>query len=305
MAEFFSSVSLALLGFALILVSLTVYAKSSDPYNLFHLSLNRLPGEDKNASPKTEWLNMGLWKDTRVFPRACEALAKRLVNAAELKNGERVLDVGHGTGESLIVLLTDPTVPRPESLTGITSLASHHQRSVARVEKLGLTVEQTTTSLYHGDAVYTPKEKQDHPLHPDNTNHFDVVFALDCAYHFRTREKFLRQVHQHCAPGGRVALADICFKSNALKQPSLTRSILKLMPKENMISMEGYVEMMERIGYTDVKLEDISNDVFPGFIGFLRTRGMGWNFFATVLGLYVRKEGARFVIVTGRRSETK
>ncbi|KAL0072036.1 hypothetical protein AAF712_000959 [Marasmius tenuissimus] len=304
MADFFSSVSLALLGFALLLVSLIVYAKSSDPYNLFHLSLNRLPEEDKTAAPKTEWLNMGLWKDTRVFPQACEALAKRLVNAAELKIGERVLDVGHGTGESLIVLLTDPTIPRPKSLTGITSLATHHQRSVARVERLGL-AGQTTTSLYHGDAVYTSKEKQDHPLHPDNTSQFDVVFALDCAYHFHTREKFLRQAHQHCAPGGRVALADICFKSNALKRPSLTRSILKLMPKENMISVEEYVEVMEKIGYTEVKLEDISNDVFPGFIGFLKTQGIGWNFFARVLGLYVRKGGARFVIVTGRRSETK
>ncbi|PBK77263.1 hypothetical protein ARMSODRAFT_271511 [Armillaria solidipes] len=36
--------------------------KRSDPYGTFHHSLNRLPGEDPDAPPKTEWLNMGYWK---------------------------------------------------------------------------------------------------------------------------------------------------------------------------------------------------------------------------------------------------
>ena len=33
-----------------------------DPYGLFHLSLNKLPFEDPNSPPETEWLNMGYWK---------------------------------------------------------------------------------------------------------------------------------------------------------------------------------------------------------------------------------------------------
>lgn len=35
---------------------------TSDPYGLFHLTLNHLPGQDPTIPPQTEWLNMGFWK---------------------------------------------------------------------------------------------------------------------------------------------------------------------------------------------------------------------------------------------------
>ena len=34
----------------------------TDPYGLFHLTLNKLPSEDPKSPPLTEWLNMGYWK---------------------------------------------------------------------------------------------------------------------------------------------------------------------------------------------------------------------------------------------------
>jgi len=46
-----------------------------DPYGLFHLSLNKLPDEDPNAPPKTEWLNMGYWKVCRVERRVVRLCA--------------------------------------------------------------------------------------------------------------------------------------------------------------------------------------------------------------------------------------
>lgn len=33
-------------------------------YGLFHLALNRQPGEPQDKPPSTEWLNMGYWKVT-------------------------------------------------------------------------------------------------------------------------------------------------------------------------------------------------------------------------------------------------
>jgi len=39
----------------------------NDPYGLFHLSLNKLPFEDPNSLPATEWLNMGYWKVCWLF----------------------------------------------------------------------------------------------------------------------------------------------------------------------------------------------------------------------------------------------
>jgi hypothetical protein len=74
-------------------VALWFLTRARDPYGLFHLSLNKLPSDNPEASPRTEWLNMGYWKaracrlrllhhlklnifygyqETRVFPEACE-----------------------------------------------------------------------------------------------------------------------------------------------------------------------------------------------------------------------------------------
>ncbi|KAJ7487666.1 S-adenosyl-L-methionine-dependent methyltransferase [Mycena galericulata] len=281
---------------ALFIIVLWMARRSSaDPYGEFHLSLNRLPGDQPGAAPRTEWLNMGYWKDTDIFPEACEALALKLVKAAGCKSGGQVLDVGHGSGESLIMLLTHPSVPRPAKLTGITSLDAHHQRSKTRVARLNQTVP---VSLYAGDAVYRPGRGA-HAFDPPS-EHFDTILALDCAYHFETRWVFLQQAHEQLKPGGSVALADICFAPGAL-QTRWTRcvtAVLRLMPRENMVSTDEYVARMRRIGYTDVRLEDITVDVFPGFIKFIRGQGMLFAAFGVIMGVFARA-GARFVIVRG------
>ncbi|KAJ4000992.1 S-adenosyl-L-methionine-dependent methyltransferase [Lentinula boryana] len=282
--------------------------RDNDPYGLFHLSLNKRPGEDENDLPKTEWLNMGYWKvniteikhDFHRFET--KPLALKLIQAANCKGGS-LLDVGHGTGESLILLLTHPFVPRPGHLTGITSLPLHHERSLERVKRFAPATD-TKISLHAGDAVYKQESSAtDHPLSPSSSARFDSILALDCAYHFRTRETFLCQAFRQLSPTGRIALADICF-ANELPmnwQARVVRRVLRLMPKENVISINEYVGRLEQIGYEDVKVEDISEDVFPGFVSFLKPRGFGWWIFGSVLCCYY-KAGARFVIASGSRT---
>ncbi|RDB28506.1 Erythromycin 3''-O-methyltransferase [Hypsizygus marmoreus] len=276
---------------------------ANDPYSLFHLTLNKLPGENPTAPPTTEWLNMGLWKNTDLFPQACESLAIKLIRAAKCRENGSVLDVGHGTGESLILLLSNPSIPRPSSVTGITSLQVHHNRSQQRVEQLlsSMKGSKPNVELFAEDAIY--HQATHHPLNPSSKQAFDTILALDCAYHFHTRVTFLRQSFQKLLPGGRIALADICFDPKLLESPRiwLITSILGLMPKQNMVSKEGYITQMKEIGYTDVQLEDVTDDVFPGFINFLKSRGLGWKVFGLVIEWYA-KTGARFVIVSGLRS---
>jgi hypothetical protein len=132
---------------------------------------------------------------------------------------------------------------------------------------------------------------------------FTIILALDCAYHFDTRNAFLRQSFARLAPGGRIALADIVFDAEALTRASLVKRWLMstfLMPKRNIISIEKYVQDMLDMGYVDVELEDVSEDVFPGFMRFLRSRGLGWSCFSGIVGL-CHKAGARFVVVAGSK----
>ncbi|KAF9460840.1 S-adenosyl-L-methionine-dependent methyltransferase [Collybia nuda] len=274
---------------------------SSDPYGLFHLALNRLPGQDPTKPPLTEWLNMGFWKDTDIFPQACRALALKLIQATGCKRGDRVLDVGYGTGESLLLLLSDSLI-RPSSLTGITSLPHHHHRAQDRVRRFQKSLEEPgiEVSLHAYDAIYHPTTVG-HPLDPATAQFFDVILALDCAYHFNTRKMFLHQSFEKLAPGGRIGLADICFDPSIGSRAWLVSSLIRVIPKYNLTSIRNYGLDMKEVGYVDIELNDITEDVFPGFIRFLKSRGWRWAAFGTLLQWYVNS-GARFVIVCGSRT---
>ncbi|KAF7795464.1 hypothetical protein EIP86_006625 [Pleurotus ostreatoroseus] len=289
---------------------------ASDPYGTFHLQLN-VTDPAQGSQPPTEWLNMGYWKNAASFPDACEALALKVIRAAGCAPGGRVLgmfcvyfradlippalrvsDVGHGSGDSLLLQLQHPSVPRPSELVGITSIYGHFESSRLRTSKIDSPVR---VSLHYGDAVYRPDiSVPEHPLNPSaSTPGYDSIIAVDCAYHFSTRQEFLRQSFARLAPGGRIALADLCFdRENAPAATVVT--LVRMMPKENAINRAVYVREMEKIGYTDVHLEDISDDVFPGFIQFLWSRGIGWKMFAMLIQTLSRS-GLRFVVVSGRK----
>ncbi len=209
-------------------------------------------------------------------------------------------DVGHGSGESLILLLSHPDVPRPSKLSGITSLPAHHQRSRDRIASMRLrNPDIIEPKLYLGDAVYR-LGREDHPLSPNNADMYDSILALDCAYHFHTRRDFLRQSLSHLAPGGRIALADICFPTSWKTMSLGTRAllaVLNVIPKENIVSLDEYEADMRKMGYVDVKVEDVSEEVFPEFIRFLKSRGWGWWIFGKVMSEFAGR--ARFVVVSG------
>ncbi|TFK41100.1 S-adenosyl-L-methionine-dependent methyltransferase [Crucibulum laeve] len=283
----------------------TIRVCSRDPYGLFHLNLNYRPGENTDVPPDTEWLNMGYWKNTSVFRDACKGLAMKMVRAAAIPPNAAILDVGHGTGQSLILLLSEPTIPRPSSLTGITSLPAHQQRSEERIARLRANRKELSDiqiRFYAGDAVCS-QVNVDHPLHPSSPKIFDVIMALDCAMHFNTRKVFLSQSFQKLAPEGRIALADICIAQDELKKDRIAHfmmSFLRMIPKQNMISREDYKRDMLAIGYVDVTVEDITDHVFPGFVRFLGSRGWLWPVFASMFGR-LRRAGGRYVIASGSK----
>ncbi|KAF8271467.1 hypothetical protein EI94DRAFT_1657557 [Lactarius quietus] len=259
--------------------------RTTDPYGTFHIPFNKVSGGPD--PPQTEWLNMGFWKDTVIFPEACQALALQLSRVAGLKPNGRVLDVGYGCGDSILLQLSHPEVVKPSLLCGITSLPSHHRRSWERVNgsvsALHAPENTPAVHLFRGDAVWRPG-RQGHPLSPRFQHDFDNILALNCAYDFNTRKEFIRQALRRLTPGGNVVLADLCFSSSP--GPMLTLllcRVLHIMPKRNITTKEQYLKQMREVGYEDVELEDITPFVFPGFREFLKQRGYRWGVFSRLI----------------------
>jgi hypothetical protein len=75
-----------------------------------------------------------------------------------------------------------------------------------------------------------------------------------------------------------------------------------MMPSHNIVSKEEYVHHMHDVGFEDVKCEDITENVFPHFVAFLKKQGFVWWVFGSVLHLYT-SSGAQFVVVSGQRPQ--
>ncbi|KAF8604986.1 hypothetical protein BDV93DRAFT_521876 [Ceratobasidium sp. AG-I] len=317
------------IGLSVIILSSLVYywrttqqastrSTTAEPYGDYHRSLNKSQKTDKG---ETEWLNMGYWENTTEFSVACEALALKVITAARCERGGHVLDVGHATGDSLLLHLIHPDVPTPASLWGVTTLKSQHERAVKRVLKVSQ--ESTTVQLYLGDAVYhslptaqstfsSPVQTIHHPLEPHLENQtapihpaFTSIIALDCAYHFRTREQFLRQSMDCLAPGGSIALADMCVGASpatlAVRTLRRVYCMLFSIPPKNLVSFAEYEQIMVQIGYSNVAIEDVTSSVFPGFVVFLKSRGGGWWVFGWMIMVWWKLCGARFIVARGER----
>ena len=146
---------------------------------------------------------------------------------------------------------------------------------------------------------------ENHPLKSSENQMplFDSILGVDCAYHFNTRDVFLRQCHNRLQPGsGRLVLADMCFEPTSTISAWLSRIIAFILgiPRANLVSREVYHDSLERIGFDGIAIEDISPNVYPGFTAFLRSRGLVWALFARVISAW-HNSGGRFVVVSAVR----
>jgi len=205
------------------------------------------------------------------------ALAELLHTAANVAPGDRVLDVGHGCGDSLLLLSQRPLT----CLHGVTSLPVHAQRAQRRLGD--------KARVWCADAV-------DWLAQDDGAESYDVILALDCAYHFRDRALFFQRAHKRLKPGGCLALVDlvsawpypepsISFTPSTLPAPSHAPSLgqrvqhwmtcyLSGTPAKSMIPCAMYMEQLRAAGFSSMQLRDISHDVFPGFSTFLQGLGI-------------------------------
>jgi microcystin synthetase protein McyJ len=237
----------------------------SDPRDYYaFLGDDVLEAQDEGfaKAEKPLWLNLGYWKTARTYPDAGADMARKLATAARLGKGDVVLDAGFGFGEQDLLFVREFDV---DKIIGVNVTELHVTTAQKRVEQRGL---GERIDLRLGSATEIPLEAAS----------VDKVLALECAFHFDTRERFFDEAFRVLRSGGRIATAD-CVPFVGERPSGLVNKLGWRrwgVPQANIYDREVYAEKLRAHGFVDVEVESIRNHVFPGMHRYaeLRQRGV-------------------------------
>lgn len=141
-------------------------------------------------------LHFGYWDDALAddnsMERASRRLTEMMVERIRVKPGDRVLDIGCGTGLPAIQLAESADV----EVIGITISPDQAELATTRAAQTGMSDRVTFRCA---DAMDLPFEK----------NSFDAVWFFESIFHMPDRLGALRQAASVLSPGGRLALTDV------------------------------------------------------------------------------------------------
>ena len=168
----------------------------------------------------SDFMNFGFWDErTGDQKQACENLMEKLLDLTSNRSGT-ILDVACGKGASTSYLMK---YYRPEMVTGIN--ISEKQLETARKNAPGCAFRlMDATALDF----------------PDGS--FDTVICVEAAFHFDTREDFLKEAHRVLKPGGTLVLSDILMNLEGEKKREMRTE------KNYIRDPEQYGEVLKRTG---------------------------------------------------------
>jgi SAM-dependent methyltransferase len=233
-------------------------------YNPFHgLDAGSIYDLLATSSPTERglYLNLGYWRDATDLDGASDALAMLVGESAGLGPDDTVLDCGFGFGDQDV--LWAQTL-KPGRIIGLNITASQVELARRRVAKLGLDGQ---IDLRHGSATEMPLADAS----------VDKVVAVESAFHFRSREDFLREAWRVLRPGGQLVLADIIPMPAVTGFPARLEQRLSwglvagkfAIPPENAYTRPTYHSKLAMRGFDDIRVDSIREHVYAPLHRFL------------------------------------
>jgi tocopherol O-methyltransferase len=178
-------------------------------------------------------------------------LIEELLNWAEVKTPENILDVGCGIGGSSLYL-ADKFHARA---TGITLSPVQAARATERAQELNLS---NRSQFLVADAQAMPFED----------NSFDLVWSLESGEHMPDKTKFLQECYRVLKPGGKLIMVTWCHRP--IDNSPLTedeqkhlQEIYRVYCLPYVISLPEYTAIARELPLQNIRTADWSTAVAP------------------------------------------
>ncbi|ETI21523.1 hypothetical protein G647_07870 [Cladophialophora carrionii CBS 160.54] len=222
------------------------------------------------------WLLLGNTRHCGLYPKgqlwpfpvgkAQRAMEDYLFARLDLKPGSRVLDAGAGSGYVAMRMAEKGLTVEAVDITPL-----HVEDARRNVKARGL---QDNISVRLGDY---------HNLTDFDDGSFDGIYTMETFVHADDPLKVLQNFYRLLRPGGVLVQNEADFNRNS----ELLQDVLRLSHCQNTLEEGVLIGMLEQVGFKDVQLDDLTDEVAPlwrlfGVIGYIPYRIL------RVFGLHTR-----------------
>ncbi len=209
-------------------------------------------------------LNMhwGYWEDPskaftnedQKFKCASDNLSRLIYNIVDIKEGDKVADVGCGFGGTIELMNQEF---KNIEFSGL----NIDPRQIAVARKRVKADNDNKIEFITGDACNLPFDDES----------IDALTAVECIFHFPDREKFISEVSRVLKPGGKFAYSDFVPVKESGKFRMILRELFKKIvgkhygTSSNGLTINQYNEVAARNGLKNISALNINKNVMPTY----------------------------------------